>query len=144
VTGGETARILLADDEPEILRLVSRIMESRGHAVVTAADGPAALEMVRTSPPDAIILDANVPKMDGREVCRRLKADPSTRHIPVVLMTAAYISVEDAERGAGADEYVVKPFLREVLIHNVERLLSRYRPTRPMMAVPAGDEPSVG
>ena len=75
-----------------------------------------------------VILDLNLPKMDGFEVCKRIKDDPDTKHIPVVMMTAAYVSVQDAERGTtlGADEYVTKPFLREVLIHNVERLLPEH------------------
>jgi CheY-like chemotaxis protein len=119
------AKILVVDDEPDIVRFVVKTMESRGHIVTTAVDGPAAIERVATDPPHVIILDLNLPRMDGFEVCRRLKSDPSTAGIPIVMMSAAYVSVEDARRGVatGADEYVVKPFLREVLIHNVERLL---------------------
>ena len=118
-------RILVVDDEPDIVRVVVRIMEARGHQVTTAADGFEALERVAQEKPDVVILDLHLPKMDGFEVCRRLKGDAGTRDIPIVMMTAAYVSVEDARAGAetGADEYVVKPFLREVLIHNVERLL---------------------
>jgi CheY-like chemotaxis protein len=119
------AKILVVDDEPDIVRVVVKIMESRGHTVTTAVDGPAALASVDDDRPDVIILDLNLPKMDGFEVCKQLKSNDDTRSIPVVMMTAAYVRVEDAERGTslGADEYVTKPFLREVLIHNVERLL---------------------
>lgn len=119
------AKILVVDDEPDIVRVVVKIMEARGHEVETAEDGPAALEAVSSVQPDVIILDLNLPKMDGFEVCKRLKSDEATRNIPVVMMTAAYVRVEDADRGTalGADEYVTKPFLREVLIHNVERLI---------------------
>jgi two-component system, OmpR family, alkaline phosphatase synthesis response regulator PhoP len=119
------AKILVIDDEPDILRVIVKILESRGHEVWTASDGPEALERVGREMPDAIVLDLQLPRMDGFEVCRRLKEDPATRHIPVVMMSAAYVTLDDARRGqtAGADEYVVKPFLREVLIHNVERLL---------------------
>lgn len=118
-------KILVVDDEPEIVRVILKIMEARGHEVTTAIDGPTALEKVQEAAPDVIILDLNLPKMDGFEVCQRLKSNPDTRHIPVVMMTAAYVRVEDAEHGTalGADEYVTKPFLREVLIHNVERLM---------------------
>jgi CheY-like chemotaxis protein len=121
------AKILVVDDEPDIVRVVVKIMEARGHTVATAADGPEALERVAADPPDLIILDLNLPRMDGFEVCRRIKSDEATARIPIVMMTAAYVSVEDADRGthAGADEYVVKPFLREVLVHNVERLLAQ-------------------
>jgi CheY-like chemotaxis protein len=124
------AKILVVDDEPEIVRVVVKIMESRGHEVATAKDGPTALERVHENPPNVVILDLNLPNMDGFEVCKRLKSNPDTKHIPVVMLTAAYVRVEDAERGTalGADEYVTKPFLREVLIHNVERLLVAEEP----------------
>ncbi len=119
------AKILVVDDEPDILRVVVKIMEARGHTVCTAADGPSALETAGKEVPDVVILDVNLPKMDGFEVCRTLKAGDATKHIRVVMMTAAYVSVEDADKGTelGADDYIIKPFLREVLIHNVERLL---------------------
>jgi DNA-binding response OmpR family regulator len=126
------AKILVVDDEPDIVRIVVKIMESRGHDVVTAIDGPMGLEAAQIEQPDVVILDLNLPKMDGFEVCRRIKESEETRHIPVLMMTAAYVTVEDADRGTklGADEYVTKPFLREVLVHNVERLLrSQTAPT---------------
>jgi DNA-binding response OmpR family regulator len=117
--------VLVVDDEPEILKMVAKIMEARGHRVSLARDGQEALDAVGRDRPDVMILDLNLPKMDGFEVCKQLKTDPATRAIPIVMLTAAYVSVEDATRGVGvgADEYVVKPFLREVLVHNVERLL---------------------
>jgi len=119
------AKILVVDDEPDIVRVIVKIMESRKHEVDTAADGPEALERIKENLPDVVILDLNLPRMDGFEVCKRIKDNEATQHIPVVMMTAAYVSVQDAERGTklGADEYVTKPFLREVLVHNVERLL---------------------
>lgn len=119
------AKILVVDDEPDILRVVVKIMESRGHTVFTAMDGPTAIETAEKQIPDVVILDVNLPRMDGFEVCRTLKTGDATKHIPIVMMTAAYITVEDADKGSdvGADEYVIKPFLREVLVHNVERLL---------------------
>jgi DNA-binding response OmpR family regulator len=119
------AKILVVDDEPDIVRAVVRIMRSRGHDVVTAKDGQEALEHVVQSPPDLVILDLDLPRVDGFEVCRRIKSGETTKHIPVVMMTAAYISVADADRGTrlGADEYIVKPFMKQVLLHNVERLL---------------------
>jgi DNA-binding response OmpR family regulator len=79
--------------------------------------------------PDVLVVDLNLPKVDGFEVCRRLKSAEATRSLPIVMMTAAFPTVQDADRGMtlGADEYVVKPFLREVLVHNVERLLEQQR-----------------
>ena len=119
------ARILVVDDEPDIIRIVVKILEGLGHAMRTATDGQEALNEVASQAPDVLILDLNLPKVDGFEVCRRLKSDPATRSIPILMMTAAYVSVEDARRGesVGADEYIVKPFLRDILVHNVERLL---------------------
>lgn len=117
--------ILVVDDEPEIVKMVAKIMESKGHRVTIARDGQEAVDAVGRECPDLVILDLNLPKIDGFEVCRRIKSDAATKHVPVVMLTAAYVTVEDASRGVGvgADEYVVKPFLREVLVHNVERLL---------------------
>jgi CheY-like chemotaxis protein len=121
------ARILVVDDEPDIVRVVTKIMESRGHSVTVAHDGIEACERVKADPPDVVILDLNLPRLDGWEVCRRIKGDPATSHVAIVMMTAAYVSVDDAAAGgrAGADEYVVKPFLRDVLVHNVERLIKQ-------------------
>ncbi len=120
-------KILVVDDEPDIVRVVSRIMESCDYDVVTARDGFEAIETAQAERPDVIILDLNLPGMNGFEVCRRLRGAETTRGIPIVMMTAAYVSIDDARRGhtTGADEYVVKPFLREVLIHNVQRLIAR-------------------
>ena len=121
------AYILVVDDEPDIVKLVTRLLEARGHRVGVARDGQEALDSAERERPDVIVLDLNLPKMDGFEVCQRLKSGEATRTIPVVMMTAAFPSVEDATRGIGlgADEYVVKPFVREVLVHNVERLIPK-------------------
>ena len=120
------AHILVVDDEPEIVKMVGRILESRGHRVTTARDGQEALDEVARERPDLLIIDLNLPKLDGFEVTKRLRAAPVTKDMPIVMMTAAFPTVADADRGitVGADEYVVKPFLREVLLHNVERLLA--------------------
>ena len=121
------AKILVVDDEPDIVRFVVKTMESRGHDVSKAVNGKLAIEQVAKDRPDVIILDLNLPEMDGFEVCRRLKCDPETSDIPIVMMSAAYVTIEDARHGAetGADEYVVKPFLSEVLVNNVERLIKK-------------------
>ena len=120
------AHILVVDDEPEIVRMVAKIMEARGHKISTARDGVEAIDVALRERPDVIVLDLNLPKLNGFEVCKRLKTSDDTKNIPIVMLTASYISVEDAAEGlgAGADEYVVKPFLREVLVHNVERLIA--------------------
>ncbi len=119
------ARILVVDDEPDIVRFAVSVLEARGHQVSTATDGPTAIERARADMPHAILLDLRLPRMDGREVCRQLKSDEQTRSIPIVMMTATELSIDEITGAAalGADEYLLKPFLREVLIHNIERHL---------------------
>jgi CheY-like chemotaxis protein len=119
--------LLVVDDEPEINKLVARIFEKRGYRVTSALDGAEALASVKRDRPDLILLDLNLPKVDGWEVCRQLKADPTTRAIPIIMLTAAHANPDDAQigLGLGADEYVAKPFVKAVLLHNVERLLGR-------------------
>ncbi|HEX8954087.1 MAG TPA: response regulator [Polyangia bacterium] len=127
MAAGDGPTLLVVDDEPEINKLVARIFEKRGYRVIAALDGAEALLAVQRDRPDLVILDLNLPKIDGWEVCRRLKSDPATRDIPIVMLTAAHANVDDAEigLGLGADEYVAKPFVKAVLLHNVERLLGR-------------------
>ena len=121
------AKILVVDDEPAILRFVVKILEARDHNVISAEDGVSALELAQKEIPDVMVLDVNLPRMSGFDVCRTLKADDKTKKIGIILITAAYTSVEDAGEGedCGADEYVITPFLREVLLHYVERLLAK-------------------
>jgi DNA-binding response OmpR family regulator len=119
------AFIVVVDDEPEIVKLVAKLLEARGHRIATGRDGQEALDLVAAERPDVLVIDLNLPKVDGFEVVKRLKGASATKDLPIVMMTAAFPSVQDADRGLGlgADEYVVKPFLREVLVHNVERLI---------------------
>lgn len=125
------ARILVVDDEVDVVRMVVRTLEARGHTVEIARDGETALAMVKANPPELVVLDLNLPRIDGVEVCRQIKQDPATRDVQVVMMSAAYVSLVDADlrSGQGADEFVMKPFVRETLIRNVERLL-KLRPPR--------------
>ena len=108
---GHAARILVVDDEPGNTALVSRLMNGLGYEVAVATNGDAALEAVRRVSPDVILLDVNMPGLDGFEVCRRLKRDVATRLIPVVLLTGL-AAIEDRVRGidAGADDFLTKPF----------------------------------
>jgi DNA-binding response OmpR family regulator len=119
------ARILVVDDEPDIVRFAVAVLEARGHQVSIATDGVRALESARAEVPDAILLDLNLPRLDGREVCRQLKSDERTASIPIVMMTASEIAIGDVRTGreAGADDYLIKPFLRDVLIQRIESLL---------------------
>jgi CheY-like chemotaxis protein len=119
------ARILVVDDEQDLVRVVVKIMEGRGHRVTTAKDGLDALSQVADELPDAIILDAQIPKIDGQEVCHRLKRDPRTRGVPIVMMTSSYVGIDDTTGAIslGCEAFVVKPFQGELLSEAVERLL---------------------
>jgi DNA-binding response OmpR family regulator len=119
-------KLLLVDDDADI-RLVARMALARtGFAVTAAADGAAALEAVRTDLPDVILLDWMMPDLDGPEVCRRLKADPGSSHIPIIFLTARSQQSEIARGLAlGAAGYIVKPFDALTLGTQVRALLEQ-------------------
>jgi CheY-like chemotaxis protein len=117
------ARVLVIDDEPDVVRLILKVLSGRGHVVSTARDGASALVRVQEERPDVILLDSDLPKIDGAEVCRRLKTDSTTSDIPIVMMTSSYIDITEVGADAGPNAYVVRPFVREVLANVVERAL---------------------
>lgn len=104
------AKILIVDDEAQNIEVLRRLMTRLGYAVMTASNGESALQSVARDAPDLVLLDVRMPGIDGFEVCRRLKADPATRLIPVVLITTLTDS-KDRVSGinAGADDFVAKP-----------------------------------
>lgn len=116
------ARIMIVDDDPVILELITLNLQLEGHEVITATNGPRALEVVRAEHPEVLILDVMLPEMDGFTVCRKLQEDPATAGIPVVLLSARALH-SDVEEGmsAGASEYVTKPFDPLDLVAVVER-----------------------
>lgn len=107
----ETMHILVADDNESIRRLVARALSGDGTRVTLAENGPGALEAARTGRPDLIILDVNMPKMSGYDVCSALRRDHRTRHIPIIIMTGR-AAPNDMLFGLniGADDYICKPF----------------------------------
>jgi PAS domain S-box-containing protein len=113
--------ILIVDDTPQNLQLLSKMLTERGYQVRAALNGPRALAAVRAAPPDLILLDIMMPEMDGYEVCNRLKADEHTRAIPV-LFISALSETEDKVKGfaAGALDYITKPFQLEEVLARVE------------------------
>jgi two-component system phosphate regulon response regulator PhoB len=114
------ARILFVDDEPDLVELVRHNLVREHYDVVTASDGEAGLAEARRKIPDLVILDLMLPGIDGLEVCRRLRADSRTQHIPIVMLTA---KGEEADAviglAQGADDYVRKPFGMKELIARV-------------------------
>jgi CheY-like chemotaxis protein len=119
------ARVLVIDDEPDVVRLVVKVLSGRGHVVQVARDGASALARVKHEPPDVVLVDSDLPKIDGAEVCRQIKTDAATRRIPVVMMTPSYIDIYDVGAEGGPDAFIVRPFVREVLANAVERVLFR-------------------
>jgi DNA-binding response OmpR family regulator len=116
--------ILVVDDETYILNILDFSLDSEGFQVVTAADGEQALFRADELKPDLIILDVMMPKLDGFEVCRAIKAKGETKHIPVILLSARD-SEKDKRKGkdAGCDRYITKPFSPNRLIQCVQELL---------------------
>jgi len=118
------AKILVVDDVPDNVKLLTYELEEQGHDVIAATSGRRALGVASAEFPDAILLDVMMPEMDGIEVCRRLKEDAHTRTIPILLVTAKGLD-EHVVAGldAGADDYVPKPFSSEVLAARVRSAL---------------------
>ncbi len=121
----QTLSLVVADDDPDILRLLERRLSRRGYEVVSAADGSAALDAVRRTEPDAVVLDRLMPGLSGEAVCAALKADERTAAIPVVLLSAQASEQEIVEGfGVGADDYLTKPFDLDELDERLRRLVA--------------------
>ena len=116
--------VLIADDDADILLLVKAVLERSWHEVVAVSDGAEALAIVRARKPDLAVLDISMPEVDGLEVLRRLRADPTTSELPVVLLSAR-AQEADVERGfaIGASAYLKKPFSPRELSEHVAELL---------------------
>jgi DNA-binding response OmpR family regulator len=121
---GTKRRVLLADDDPGLRRLISTTLGTEDFDLLHATDGEEALSMARQQRPELVLLDVNMPKMDGFEVCRALKSEPDTAGIKVVMLTARGADVDRAKgREAGADDYFIKPFSPVQLLNKVYALL---------------------
>jgi two-component system alkaline phosphatase synthesis response regulator PhoP len=117
--------ILVADDEVHIVRIIEDKLIRDGHRVITAADGQEALEKALAERPDLILMDVMMPRMNGFEVCRRLRQEEATRTTPIFLITAqGQESDEEAGREAGANRYITKPFSPRQLSQIVREALA--------------------
>ena len=120
-------RILIIEDEPDVVDMLTRALQKAGGFTVTAAaDGASGLRQAREEAPALIILDLMLPRMPGLEVCKVLKSDPATRHIPIIMLTA---KAEEIDRivglEVGADDYVTKPFSPREIVLRIKAIMRR-------------------
>lgn len=120
----DSRTILLVDDEPDLVQLVSVRLQAAGYQVITASDGQQALDAVKQTRPDLIILDLMLPKVDGYKVCRLLKFDDRYKKIPILVFTAR---AQDGDirlaTECGADAYLTKPFEAQTLLSKLRDLM---------------------
>ena len=132
----QTGRVLVVEDDGEIAEVLRRTLRQEGHDVRTAGDGEAALSAAAEFVPDLVILDLGLPRLDGAEVLRRLRADDD---VPILILTArAELDERVASLDLGADDYLVKPFERQELLARMRALLRR-RPPRGSASLVVGD-----
>ena len=119
-------KILVVDDEVYIVHILDFSLGMEGYEVVTALDGEQAIEKANAEHPDLIVLDIMMPKLDGYETCKRLKADDATRNIPVILLSAKGRNI-DQKIGfeVGADDYITKPFSPRKLVERINAILGQ-------------------
>src|SRR3989338_446098 len=131
------AKILVVEDEPDIQQLIQLTVEHKGHTTVTADNGEVAVEVALKERPDLIIMDVNLPRLDGYEACRRIRAQAVLAKTQVV-----FLSVRGADReiragfSAGATEYLVKPFAPDVLLKTLTSILERPKEEQALRPAP--------
>jgi CheY-like chemotaxis protein len=117
--------ILIVEDEPKNLKLTRDLLKISGYETIEAVDGKQGVEKAKSAKPNLILMDIMMPKMDGYSACREIKADQSTKNIPVVMLTAVGFDLnKKLAKQMGADGYVTKPFSRQQLIDAISPLLA--------------------
>jgi CheY-like chemotaxis protein len=118
-------KVLVVDDEPAIVKLAKVKLENAGFEVLSAYSGEEALAKTAEDPPDVVVLDVMMPGMDGWEVARRLRADPATRDMPILMLTALGVGERPTPGTTDIDEYYTKPFEGATLVKLVRKLAER-------------------
>lgn len=118
------SKILIVDDEPDVVALIQRALEMERFETVVAYDGISALDLIETENPSLVLLDIMMPMMSGYEVCQQIKSNPHTKHIPVLLVTSAHneMTRKNAQT-SGAQGLLIKPFVAAELVAQVQRHL---------------------
>jgi two-component system, cell cycle response regulator DivK len=120
-----TKRILLVEDTEDNRQIVRDLVTSAGYELLEAADGSEGLFLAEREKPDLILMDIQLPRMDGYEVTRRIKANPELKHIPIIAVTSYALSGdEEKTRAAGCDGYIAKPFSPRELLKKIDELLA--------------------
>ena len=129
-------KILVVDDEPDVLAGTARLLEKKGYVVTRAASGDEALRSVQTDYPDLLLLDRNLPGLDGLEVCRRIKGDPALAGVLVVIVSASHAESDEQAEGLefGADGYISRPIANRELLARVEAFVRILRLSRTQRA----------
>ncbi len=116
-------RILIVDDEPDLLEVISIRLKKSGFEIIQGKDGKEALDLTRQMLPDLIIIDVYLPYINGDEVVRIIKADEALKHIPIILISATLKSISEKFQNCGANTYKTKPFESEDLINTIKQLI---------------------
>jgi len=116
-------KILIIEDEPDLLKVTAVRLETSGYDTLVAETAEAALELLSKSKPDLILLDLLLPKMQGAELCKRLKAEPDTSHIPIIIFTASVILVQQRAKEMCADDYMIKPADSVELLFKIKKFI---------------------
>lgn len=116
-------KILVVDDEPDILKVVVFRLKKKGYEILSATDGQTALDVAKAQRPDLIVLDLRLPVIDGIEVSKRIKADNDLKNTPIILLTASSDNILEKSKTCHADDYLTKPFDPNELFDKIKRFL---------------------
>jgi two-component system alkaline phosphatase synthesis response regulator PhoP len=113
-------KILIVDDEPDILKVIVFRLKKLGYEIITAVEGEGALDLIKDEKPDLIILDLRLPKKCGNEICLDIKKHNNLKDIPVIIVTASSDKIKEIAKDCQADDYILKPFDSEEFINKIK------------------------